>query len=498
MNSTERTCEPFLDWYGIWPGATAYEKDGRAWVSEEPQGVELSVQQAEKSGSVLVVDRPWEGSDLFACNVLYEDGRYRMWYRTFGRTGSLLCYAESEDAFRWEKPELGIHERNGSKANNVVDPQGIGATVFRDPHAPSEERYKMVDMVGASKYQGRVIRGGEIEQAISDLTGKGLTVAEAWATLKVEGHVVGAVSPDGLHWTRIEEPLFKKFCDTQNVAFYDEALGRYVGYWRTVVGGRRATARSETDDFRHWPLPDTVLAPDTQEPPTYDYYTNAYTRYPGRAGGFHLMFPAVYYRTTDVVDVRLAVSRDGINWTWPERTPIIPLGPEGSGQSGGIYAAPGIITLRDGRWAVLCSSADARHNEGYTYEVTDEPTRPFWAMWKRDRLVALEAPQEGQVTLFSSGGNSKGRIFSGESMLLNYQTTRNGWIQVELIEPNLWPPSHLEPLKGYSFEECEPLRGDSPEAEVKWSGSADLSALKGRALCIRIRMCQAKLFTISA
>ena len=110
--------------------------------------------------------------------------------------------------------------------------------------------------------------------------------------------------------------------------------------------------------------------------------------------------------------------------------------------------------------------------------------------------MALEAPQEGRVTLIQSGprGASRGRIFSGESMLLNYQTARIGWIRVELIESTLGPPQHGEPLKGYSFDDCEPLRGDSLAGEVRWKGSGDLSALKGRDLCVRIQMCQAKLF----
>ena len=54
------TPEPFLDWSNVWPGATAYEKDGRGWVSEGPEGVRLSVQPGEQSGPVLADDNPDE------------------------------------------------------------------------------------------------------------------------------------------------------------------------------------------------------------------------------------------------------------------------------------------------------------------------------------------------------------------------------------------------------------------------------------------------------
>jgi hypothetical protein len=81
-------------------------------------------------------------------------------------------------------------------------------------------------------------------------------------------------------------------------------------------------------------------------------------------------------------------------------------------------------------------------------------------------------------------------------MLLNYQAARDGWVRVELIEPALWPPGHLDPLEGYSFADCEPLRGDSLAGAVRWNGSADLSAFKGRDLCARVELCRAKLFSI--
>jgi hypothetical protein len=82
-------------------------------------------------------------------------------------------------------------------------------------------------------------------------------------------------------------------------------------------------------------------------------------------------------------------------------------------------------------------------------------------------------------------------------MLLNYQTARNGWLRAELIEPTLWPPARLKPLKGFSFADCEPLRGDNLAGEIRWNGSGDLSKLKGHSLCVRIELCQTKLFSIA-
>ena len=63
------------------------------------------------------------------------------------------CYAESDDGLNWRKPMLGLHEFQGSKANNIVlaskllDGANLDAghpAVFKDenPDAPADARYK--------------------------------------------------------------------------------------------------------------------------------------------------------------------------------------------------------------------------------------------------------------------------------------------------------------------------------------------------------------------
>lgn len=491
MAQAARTWEPFLDWYGIWPGATAYEADGRGWASELPTGVRLAVQPAARSEPVLVADRPWE-STLGYVTVLHDEGRYRMWYgvQTNGglHPGSALCYAESTDGIHWEKPSLGLMEYNGSTATNIVYPKSVEGSVFRDPAAPPAERYKLVTLEVSADYQGRRIGGDELGRVTKELQDRGVAPADIYGKeLRLVGAVHGAVSPDGLRWTQIEEPLFEKFCDTQNVVYYDPERRQYVGYWRSSAGRRRSVARSETDNFRQWPQPEIVLQPDSQDPPTDDLYTNGYSPYPGNAN-FHLMFPAIYRRVRDLCDVQIAVSRDSRNWSWPERIPVIE--PTGDYDRGGIYPGPGLLPLAGDRWGLICRAESAMHNEGYYYRPAKEDGGIGWASWPRDRLVALEAPVEGQVTLNKL-------LCRGEPLLLNCETEPNGWIVVELIEPTLWPPAHLSAIPGFGFSDCTPVRGDEAAAAVQWNGSSDLSALAGREVCLRIRLYRAKLFAIS-
>ena len=54
-----------------------------------------------------------------------------------------VCYAESEDGLHYTKPILNLHEVDGSDANNVVLSGVIGGcSVWIDPKAPPEHRYK--------------------------------------------------------------------------------------------------------------------------------------------------------------------------------------------------------------------------------------------------------------------------------------------------------------------------------------------------------------------
>ena len=51
------------------------------------------------------------------------EGRYRLWYgvqRLDDITRSYVCYAESDDGFTWQRPELGLCEYEGSTRNNII------------------------------------------------------------------------------------------------------------------------------------------------------------------------------------------------------------------------------------------------------------------------------------------------------------------------------------------------------------------------------------------
>ena len=201
------------------------------------------------------------------------------------------------------------------------------------------------------------------------------------------------------------------------------------------------------------------------------------------------MFPAFYHRITSVIDVQLAISRDGIQWTRPERTPIISRQFDG-GEYGMVFAHPNLVALNDEDWGILMHGNLDNHDWGERYKY-GKKLDWRWATWKRDRLVALEAPVEGRVTLV--GHDSQGR-----DLRVNFETQKEGgWVKIELVDPPTSPPTPVRVLKGFSSDEAELLTGDHLDKAVQWNGKTDLSALKGRKISVRIHMSRAKIFSIS-
>ena len=487
------TPQPFLDWYGVWAGQTGIE-NGQAWVQDMPVGVHLAVQPAQKSDPFIAPERPWEEGGLTPQVVLRVDDVLKMWYITRGagqNQPTFIAYAESNDGFSWNRPELNLQEYDGSTANNLLFNFGDFElqSVFVDPSASPKERYKAIARDSIVYYKGAVVtdmtreRKWEIRHAMEEA---GYTREEMVEELYFIGLLTGAVSPDGKRWTFLQEPLLdvgRTGLDSQNIAAYDAETGMYVAYLRGHQDRRRLVRRTEGEKFGQWSSTRPVFGMDPQDPVADDVYASAYCRCPG--SGRHLMFPAIYHRWTSDVDVQLATSRDGLLWSRPERKPIISCQPEGYGM---VFAFPDLVPLDAQTWGLMFIGQFDLHDWGERHDPGKKPEWR-WATWKRDRLVALEAEVEGRVTLVE-------RECQGRELRLNFQTQKEGgWIKAELVESPSSPASPVQAIEGFGLEEADVLAGDELSRIVTWKGRSDLSSLQGRKISIRLHLARAKVFS---
>lgn len=412
---------------------------------------------------IMKCDRPWEAKLLhFTCT--FRDGdRFRMWYGVYDgdpkrdeRTDiNWFCYAESRDGIVWEKPNLGLVERKGSRENNIVFPtegvQGGNASVILDRNAPASERYKMITRT-------RVING--------------------------------YVSEDGLKWRPAASNPFisEGMVDSHNILVWDDERERYVIFMRGTdmsvpgpfKGGRRAIRRSESPDFRTWSKPELVVTADDRDPVNLHFYTNATVKYERAARAF-VAFPMVFYPERSypgaplpgLSDVQFASSRDGVKWERRFREPMISPGLEElNWVDRNPIVGQGILQTRPDEISLY-----------YSDLYRSPQSRIRRCTWRTDGFVSVEGP-------YYKGGEftTHPLRFSGRRLELNYSTSGGGSLQVELQDEK------GSPLHGFSLADCPEIFGDKIEGIVRWKQGEDLAALAGKPVRLRVRLRDAHLY----
>jgi hypothetical protein len=483
----------FQNWYYIRPGDLAWRDEAGKQVGLEdalppgtanlthkdrPFGIRLVAQKAQRIGPLLEPDRPWEeGAGVALTTVIKDGGIYRGWFTRCVTSGDPpgmkhYCYFESSDGLSWKRPNLGLVEVNGSRANNIIDipDRPIDGSIFIDPSAPPAERYKLL---------AHTVFPGEICKAYARRRPKDW---DPMVTPKADGGghgLFGAVSPDGLHWTKLREPLVLEFTDTQVIAYYDQALRKYVAYTRTWVGGstgRRSIGRSETSDYRNFPLHETILEPGPELLPSDTLYYNGKTTMPG-APDHHLLFPTIWHTAHDSTSVALASSHDGKLWHSLADSPVFSTGPFGAFDGGVLFAHPNLVELPDGRFALPYTGFSVPHK----YPRKLWKFAPGYAIWPKGRLVALEARERGEFT-------TAGIVPRGRTARINALTRRGGSISVEAAELD------GKPLPGHSFADARPIVGDHHWTTLSWGGKEDLGHKNNNGIVFRFRLDQAEVY----
>ena len=392
-------------------------------------------------------DQPWESRQLNWVSMRVENGLYRVWYEAFDLSYThdsecRLCYAESMDGEHWVKPNLGICEYNGSKENNIVIDSNLtgglgfhGHSIFVDPNAPEEARYRCV-FVGIIKHPG----GWE-----------GLLDVMSFA-----------YSPDGIHWTHgmpelphdfIHYPITSFGSDTQCSVFWDPSYKKYVGYFRTWERtGARSIARSETADLTSWPTPRTILTPDFDDQNLTDYYSNGATRYTSDGDTAYYLFYSPFSRQTQKCWAQVAISRDGQIFDRIDRG--IFFDNDQPYDKGMIFVAPGIWDLGNGECAMAYNAASWDHSAG---KVTPaDPGGPVMVKFVKDRIVGLETDSFYNFAV-------SGRV-DPENPEVFVNAVVRGRLRAALIRFGEFIP-------GFSPDDCEPLTGDLRDAQFTWKGS---------------------------
>jgi hypothetical protein len=446
---------------------------------EAARGITLRMKPPAKLGVVLRPDRPWEDKSLgFCASVLEYEGQLRLYYESWSTRGNFVCLATSSDGVQWEKPSLGIVEIDGSRDNNVVYAGTDECVVFLDPHGAPEQRFKAI-------------------------------ACQSWPDPERAG-LYCHTSPDGLHWTPGPR-VFDLLPDTANQAAWDAQRGKYVAYIRKWDPLRKV-GRVETDDimapwpyaplgedaFFIWgresvPVPSreipTAFGYDDDDPVISDHYNPAVVEYPW-AQAVYFSFPSAYlhfpeppegqYGNDGLLDIQMAVSRDGVQFQRPERAPYMRLGLAGEADSLSNYMAVGMLRVGDSL-IQLHGAYDVTH--GLPESEQSMPIGAFCALRQRlDGFVSADADMAGGELV------TPPVTFQGSRLQLNVDTSAMGVCRVGLLD------AAGSPLPGFGPEDCDEFQANSVRREVTWRGCGDVSALAGRPVRLRVQLRSARLY----
>ncbi|MBI3921650.1 MAG: hypothetical protein HY318_09555 [Armatimonadetes bacterium] len=434
------------------------------------RGVRLVAQTARKTEPLALP------KGLGTCGrIMFESGSYRGWrmrasYRPGRDLGAYsqdvpetveICHAESRDGFEWrETLRCPI---------NVPGQSGFdGFALFVDPKGNPEERYKAV-------YCAR-----PPEEDRPGLWEKYEQLHPRHRDLRVREDYVycmyAAVSPDGLHWSAVPQPLMVHISDTDTTVDYDEGLGKFVMLTRLYIQERRWIGRAEADDFHHWGPVERFLWPTLEDPPSTDIYTNGRTDYPGLPQ-YHLMFPMFYHRFDQRSDVRLFSSEDGLCWNRVPGGPVLIPGEAGEWDSEYLYTIKDLVPLGSDRVGVMCQGTRFPHKYPRWQGVLDAG-RTAWAWWPKERLCAVMAEEEGEFFTFPM-------VPAGRELRLNVRTRRAGMVQVGVVG-----------APDRAADQCDPIVGDGFALPVHWRGQPSIGAPEGQAVTLHLKLRAAELFAI--
>jgi hypothetical protein len=429
-----------------------------------------------------------------------ENGIIRLYNGTYN---DYLAVRSSRDGVKWEMPDVGQGEYRGLRNIVIKEPTGMGS-VFWDPNAPPERRWKFV----------------------SDYSRRGIYLYS---------------SADGWNFQRHKIAVLPFRSGSQSNVYYDDQRQLYVGYHRSDCvkspGGHalRTFVITEVKDLlKPWPFTPVyrieskrfalrdpqpwfldngpltpggfcqeypvAFYPDNLDPEGVDIYVPKAEKYRW-APDTYLAFPVTYFHYEDEgpltrrilmhperrrgsgpIETQLAVSRDGVHWKRYHRPAYVGIGIHQGIDVHQAYLAQGMVRRGNEIWQYYYGTA-----EYHSAWVDDNENQAVFRVVQRlDGFISADSPYDREAIMVT-----RPLFFKGNRLVLNVDTDAAGYCQVGILN------ERGQPLKGFSAEDCIYINGDFVETEVEWLHTGkDLSGLAGKTVRLEIRMRASKLYAL--
>ena len=436
-----------------------------------------------------------------------------------GREGSAdkaWAMAVSEDGINWQKPDIGLLEHDGSKNNNWF-PTPDGCRLWHVVYDPDDEDERR-------RYKG---------------------------LLKLPGGHLPVISPDGLHWTKLDVPLLPSG-DAGSLT-YDRDNGRFLALLKFQGANGRAYNLSTSEDFVHWSDLEVLFETDARDQEDALEAIRSRLCHPGLAKplfvepdpalgwrrpttereyrdvvwraecyniglfpyeGMHIALLMIFYptgqslpshRNTDGFDlIQLAMSRDLKTWNrLGNRASFIGPSPLTDGLVGNydrlqLQPTNQPIDRGDHLWFYYegMKRRVPQHDRWLDGSPRDPTTlstaeRADWLEDTHTGIYVRELRKDGFVSLDSDNEGTvltQPLLLSGEQLRLNADA-ENGEVRVAILD------AEGRDIDGYERANALPIAKDRVSAVVGWKGARDIRMLTGKPVRLRFHLRDARLYS---
>jgi hypothetical protein len=432
--------------------------------------VVLRMNQGQKLGPIL--DEQSRRIQGHVSGVWEDAGKIRLYIGA----DDLAVY-ESEDGLHFSRLDINISN-------------GIFPTIFIDTHEPDPAR----------KYKLFWIQSGDPFDPEKD-------------------GVFAGYGADGVNFSPAGRVL-PFYIDNPALVHWDARLEKYVIFTRALAlnsENQRRIARIETGDvLKPWPYtatdqdamfmtPDNVqvvLAADADDNPHSDIYYNAATVYPWAQDAWFMFTSQFRHFSPDrnpyirprvagqwedygLLEVQMAVSRDGIAWERPSREPYFPTGLADEWDRWYAVMGPGIVKRGNYLYQYYVSTGRTHDSIVVRPEYDDVSAELGGVGVVKQRLDGYVSADVDHL-----GGWLETPLvrFQGNCLRLNCDTGAMGSAFVELRD------AEGNPIPGFGLSECEEIAGNYIDQAVYWKGNNNVSSLAGLPIKIYFQLTRAKLF----
>jgi hypothetical protein len=480
----------------------------RSIVDRLSGGATLRLGQPVEREVIFKSEKPWEGTAFFISSIYQHGGVHHMLYRGINESSGkedadnvYLCLATSRDGIHWERPELGLVEFQGSKANNITaaangKPQTFMFT-FYDPRPgiPEDQRVKGIDMRDGERRAGGAGKG--LRAAIL-----GSADGRVWHDLNLGADLQSdwpnAFDGGSVSWSEVEQQFVGYF------RWWDTEAPRHprtLDDWMIIRPGMRSVFRSVSKDLKSWSKPEPMSFGDTPREQIYEAPTIPYFRNPklyiALASRFNpgrraltleeeralaiKTFPGnkttpTYTFAHDANDLVLMVTKPGVlAYDRPFMEAFLRPGTDlGNWGSRSNYTALSGSFIQTGLSELsFFVSRNHLQKTNYIQRIS----------LRLDAFVSVNGPYAGgeMVTVPFT--------YTGDHLEVNFATSGAGEIRVEVQDAD------GKPLPGLSLDDCDLLIGDRIAGTVHWRGQSSLARYVTKPIRLRFQLVDADLYS---